>query len=354
MYRMFPPVFRDLWLWWLKTDQQEEDAVREEQRAAKSEIIDRLLALIREINTYKHPSKQEIVASDEEDSSDSVLHRGVDCWEDNADAGVENHEPEPTNRRSSEGMKLRDEFLKRRTSSRYQSLLRQREKLPMASYKEAILEMVKTHSVTIISADTGAGKTTQCPQFLLENALLEGIGDTINIVCTQPRRVAATSIADRVAEEMADPLGDQVGYQIRMDSRKSRHTKLLFCTTGVLLRRLHDDRKLQDITHVIVDEVHERQVQTDVLLVGLKHLLSTSRRDLKIILVRLRRNTNTLMLYLPHQLRCIFSLSDVCHNGFLAFCKLFRWCTDTRSTGSNFPRSKLLSRGCLGGNSAHH
>lgn len=80
-------------------------------------------------------------------------------------------------------------------------------------------------------------------------------------------------------------LGNQVGYQIRMEAKRSKNTRLLFCTTGVILRRLQDDRDLKSITHVIVDEVHERQVQTDVLLIALRQLLRTTRRDLKVILV---------------------------------------------------------------------
>lgn len=84
----------------------------------------------------------------------------------------------------------------------------------------------------------------------------------------------------------AKRLGNQVGYQIRMESKRSKNTKLLFCTTGVILRRLQDDHSLKSITHVIVDEVHERQVQTDVLLIALRQLLRTTRTDLKVILVR--------------------------------------------------------------------
>lgn len=81
-------------------------------------------------------------------------------------------------------------------------------------------------------------------------------------------------------------LGNQVGYQIRMEAVRSKNTKLLFCTTGVILRRLQDDNDLKTVTHIIVDEVHERQVQTDVLLIALRQILATSRKDLKIILVR--------------------------------------------------------------------
>lgn len=129
------------------------------------------------------------------------------------------------------------------------------------------------------------GKTTQCPQYIFEDALLQGRGDSVNIVCTQPRRVAATSVAERVSEEMCDRLGNQVGYQIRMESKKSAKTRLLFCTTGVILRRLQEDKDLQSISHLIVDEVHERQVEVDVLLIALRHILQTSRKDLKVILM---------------------------------------------------------------------
>ncbi len=124
---------------------------------------------------------------------------------------------------------------------------------------------------------------------MLEDALLHGRGDTVNILCTQPRRVAATSVAERVAEEMCErSVGQMVGYQIRMEAKRSSHTKLLFCTTGIVLRRLQDDSTLKGVSHVIVDEVHERQQQTDVLLIALRRLLNTARPDLKVILVRIK------------------------------------------------------------------
>ncbi len=94
------------------------------------------------------------------------------------------------------------------------------------------------------------------------------------------------SVAERVADEIDDNVGNQVGYHIRMESKKSKHTKLLFCTTGVVLRRLHDDPNLIGVTHVIVDEVHERQWEIDFLLIALRRLLNTTRKtDLKVILV---------------------------------------------------------------------
>ena len=182
----------------------------------------------------------------------------------------------------------------------------------MTSYRQQVLDMVRENPVTILCAETGAGKTTQCPQYILEQALLDGLGDQVQVLCTQPRRVAATSVAERVAEEMCEPLGKMVGYQIRMENKRSSQTRLLFCTTGVVLRRLQEDSNLKGVTHVIVDEgtslhcdtwklfffvllnkrslsfsciVHERQQQTDVLLIILRQLLKTTRPDLKVILV---------------------------------------------------------------------
>ena len=87
----------------------------------------------------------------------------------------------------------------------------------------------------------------------------------MSIICTQPRRVAATSVAERVAEEMAEPaLGETVGYQIRLEAKRSSKTRLLFCTTGVILRRLQENPMLTGITHICVDEVHERQYQVRI------------------------------------------------------------------------------------------
>lgn len=97
---------------------------------------------------------------------------------------------------------------------------------------------------------------------------------------------------------MDDDVGKLVGYHIRMESKKSKETKLLFCTTGVVLRRLQDDPNLEGVTHVIVDEVHERQWEIDFLLIVLRKLLSTTRStDLKVILVSFMKHHNHFSLY---------------------------------------------------------
>ena len=113
---------------------------------------------------------------------------------------------------------------------------------------------------------------TQVAQFLLEEASRSG--RPVNIICTQPRRISAIGVADRVAAERGERVGEgAVGYAVRGESRQSSETCLLFCTTGVLLRMLEEDSELRNVTHVLVDEVHERTVENDFLLLALKSLL---------------------------------------------------------------------------------
>ncbi|KAF9359069.1 hypothetical protein BGX26_000246 [Mortierella sp. AD094] len=166
----------------------------------------------------------------------------------------------------------------------FQALQMARAKLPAWSFKDQLVKAVKENPVVIVCGETGCGKTTQVPQFILDSWIQESIGEHANIVCTQPRRIAAIGVAERVAVERATDIGQQVGYAIRGENRSSRNTKLLFCTTGILLRRLHSDPTLQNITHVMVDEVHERSVDSDFLLIILRDLVRT-RKDLKLILM---------------------------------------------------------------------
>jgi hypothetical protein len=159
-----------------------------------------------------------------------------------------------------------------------------RQKLPSFSFRDIIISTVATNQVTIVCGETGCGKTTQVPQFILEDAISRKQGAKCNIVCTQPRRLSATAVAQRVSVERAETIGDVVGYSVRLDSKRSARTRLLFCTTGILLRQLHHDPQLSSITHILVDEVHERSVDSDVLLAVLR-LLMRSRRDLKLVLM---------------------------------------------------------------------
>jgi len=160
-----------------------------------------------------------------------------------------------------------------------------RKHLPVHDFKAEILRHVDENQVFVLSGETGCGKTTQVTQFILDHAIQSGVGAEVSIVCTQPRRVAAISVAEWVAKERGEPIGTSVGYQVKMDSKLPRHQgSMLYCTAGILLQRLQSNRRLESFTHVILDEVHERDVMTDIVFVLLKEVLR-KRSDVKVILM---------------------------------------------------------------------
>ncbi|KAG0493444.1 hypothetical protein HPP92_004438, partial [Vanilla planifolia] len=163
-------------------------------------------------------------------------------------------------------------------------MLEFRRSLPSYKEKEALLQAISRNQVVVISGETGCGKTTQIPQYILESEINATRGASCNIICTQPRRISAMAVAERVAAERGEKLGESVGYKVRLEGMKGRDTRLLFCTTGILLRRLLVDRNLKGVTHVIVDEIHERGMNEDFLLIVLKELLPR-RPELKLILM---------------------------------------------------------------------
>ncbi|KAG1713183.1 hypothetical protein DVH05_000903 [Phytophthora capsici] len=179
---------------------------------------------------------------------------------------------------------------------KFKHMLAARAKLPAGKEELQVIKCVQNNQVVLICGATGCGKTTQIPQFILDEYINRGAGGECNIICTQPRRIAAIGVATRVAQERCEDIADVVGYQIRMDAKKSSNTRLLFCTTGVLLRRLLNDRQLSGVSHVIVDEVHERNVDTDFLLSILRDLLP-QRPDLRVILMSATMNSELFVKY---------------------------------------------------------
>jgi HrpA-like RNA helicase len=121
------------------------------------------------------------------------------------------------------------------------------------------LKAIEDHPVVVLVGETGCGKSTQVPQIILDHPSRPEDA-MVNIVCTQPRRIAAISIAERVAAERGQSLGDTVGYQVRLQANYGPETKILYCTTGILLKKLQDPAYLSTVSHIILDEVHERQV----------------------------------------------------------------------------------------------
>jgi len=191
-----------------------------------------------------------------------------------------------------ENPRSRDEWKRRQTDAKLQARIADRRTLPAWEMREDIIDTVNSHQVTIISGETGSGKSTQSAQFILDDLYARALGETAKIICTQPRRISALGLADRVSDERCSIVGQEVGYIIRGESKSSSQTKITFVTTGVLLRRLQtsggssDDvvASLADVSHVIIDEVHERSLDTDFLLVLLRDVLR-KRKDLKLILM---------------------------------------------------------------------
>ncbi|KAI3664863.1 hypothetical protein L6452_43472 [Arctium lappa] len=175
-------------------------------------------------------------------------------------------------------------------------MLQARMSLPAFREKERLLQAIAQNQVIIISGETGCGKTTQLPQYILESEIESGRGAFCNILCTQPRRISAMAVADRVSTERGEPLGESVGYKVRLEGMKGKNTHLLFCTSGILLRRLLSDHNLHGVTHVFVDEIHERGMNEDFLLIVLKDLLPR-RRDLRLILMSATLNAQLFSNY---------------------------------------------------------
>lgn len=186
---------------------------------------------------------------------------------------------------------LREQLEALHISPSYRDIGTVRESLPAHAARDELLAALRANRVVVVAGETGCGKTTQVPQFVLDDAIARGCGSEVSIVVTQPRRVSAMGVAGRVAQERGESLDKlgadaQVGYAIRGERRASRSCRILFSTTGVLLRRLAagGDPTLQSVSHVIVDEVHERSTDSDLLLLLLRDVLKANPR-LRVVLM---------------------------------------------------------------------
>ncbi|MBN2040283.1 MAG: ATP-dependent RNA helicase HrpA [Spirochaetes bacterium] len=151
--------------------------------------------------------------------------------------------------------------------------------LPITEKKDEIIEAIRNNNILIISGETGSGKTTQIPKFCL--AAGRGVNGVIG--CTQPRRIAAISVADRIAQELGESAGNSVGYKIRFDDKSGKNPFIKIMTDGILLAETQNDPYLNYYDTIIVDEAHERSINIDFILGILKNLTSR-RRDLKLII----------------------------------------------------------------------
>ncbi|MDC7224875.1 MAG: ATP-dependent RNA helicase HrpA, partial [Spirochaetales bacterium] len=152
--------------------------------------------------------------------------------------------------------------------------------LPITAKREEIISLIRENQVVVLAGETGSGKTTQIPKFCLE----AGLGQKGKIIgCTQPRRLAAVSVASRIGEELKSDVGGLVGYKIRFEEKLSSQTRVKMMTDGVLLAETQSDRLLSQYDCIIVDEAHERSLNIDFLL-GVLRMLIKKRHDLKIII----------------------------------------------------------------------
>ncbi|XP_075689242.1 ATP-dependent RNA helicase A isoform X2 [Rhinoderma darwinii] len=176
-----------------------------------------------------------------------------------------------------------------------QSIRQERETLPVKKFENDIMHAIHNNPVVIIRGATGCGKTTQVPQYILDEFIRNDQAAQCNIVVTQPRRISAVSVAERVSYERAEEIGKSCGYSVRFESVLPRpHASVLFCTVGVLLRKL--EAGIRGISHVIVDEIHERDINTDFLLVVLRDVIQAF-PEIRVILMSATIDTSMFCEY---------------------------------------------------------
>ncbi|KAK9532533.1 hypothetical protein VZT92_009913 [Zoarces viviparus] len=294
VHQLLPPTYRDVWLEWRDSDQQQQEESRTAANKPRDQFIARLLTRLKQQQNQEQ--SLELGSQGQLGLGGAGDEEPEESWENLAslDIGEGGQELEDKSEKRGRGEGAleasRELLMKLRKSPLAHKLKAQREQLPVFQHRHRVLEALQRHPVVVVAGETGSGKSTQIPQFLLEELLTGGkVAKPCNIVVTQPRRISAMSLACRVSEEMGceDGPGSKsspCGYQIRMENQSGEWTRLLYCTTGVLLRKLQHDRHLSSLTHIIVDEVHERSVQSDFLLTILKDVVMR-RSDLQLILM---------------------------------------------------------------------
>ncbi|KAL1310940.1 hypothetical protein AAFC00_001163 [Neodothiora populina] len=265
-----PPAFRDLW-------QEFIDARREKRDSADRDTVKSLRELIR-------------LQTEEEADEDIVLTAGFRNRQKGLSGVSTPVEGEKKDGRPAleESQALKDMWLRKASTPSYQSMLQSRMNLPMYQFRDVALDIIEKNPVTILCGETGCGKSTQMPAFILEHELSRG--RPCKVYCTEPRRISAISLAQRVSEEMGDDKGavgtsrSLVGYSIRLESHTTAQTRLVYATVGIVLRMLESAKGIDDVTHLVIDEIHERSIDTDFLLIVLQSLL-LRRPDLKVVLM---------------------------------------------------------------------
>ena len=171
----------------------------------------------------------------------------------------------------------------------------ERKSLPVFDFKSQLTTMIRDNPVVLVKGATGCGKTTQIPQYILEHFILANRAAECNIIVTQPRRISAVSVAERIGQERCEGLCQSTGYSVRFETALPRpHGAILFCTVGTLLRKLESG--LRGISHVIVDEIHERDINSDFILIALRDM-SLAFPDLRVVLMSATVDTSLFSQY---------------------------------------------------------
>ncbi|KAF9452647.1 P-loop containing nucleoside triphosphate hydrolase protein [Macrolepiota fuliginosa MF-IS2] len=267
-FRLLPPTFRDLW-----------DELEEARKLRENSVNRQVWAKLRSIIEPKIDLNKKVTGkamkpiTDKKDLASSASQlRSVETI----------------------SQQLMTTYQALHANPSYQEMLPQRHNLPIAQYRSHIMDILEHNQILVLSGETGCGKSTQVPSFILEDQLSRG--RPCRIYCTEPRRISAISLAQRVSRELGEPpsavgtLNSLVGYAIRLESNISRNTRLAYVTNGIALRMLEGGMgqgggtAFDELTHIIIDEVHERTIESDFLLIVLKSLLE-QRSDLKVILM---------------------------------------------------------------------
>lgn len=269
VFLRLPPVWRELW------------AEFAAQKKEKSDAIDR--EAIRGFRDMVREKRDR----DEEDGvvlTTSFKKRAMLTPNDTSDESG----PEKQSKQAPASKVLQKIWYDKWHAPSYQKMMQQRMQLPMWGYREEVLRAIDREQVVIICGETGCGKSTQVPAFILEHQLSQG--KRCKIFCTEPRRISAISLAKRVSEELGERKNDigtsrsLVGYAIRLETNTSKETRLVYATTGIVMRMLESSNDLREVTHIVLDEVHERTIDSDFLLIILKKLM-LRRPDLKVVLM---------------------------------------------------------------------
>ena len=309
LHYILPSPYRELWMEWEKrqkeiSQQSKQDEIREKNAqltALVAKAQEARLVSLRKENARSKPLRPE--------PEPAILDQVRNSRRGPAAASEEAEQSDAWDLQElmgdPESVALRDELARRRQMEDLGDG-HPGDHLPITGLKEELLEYLEEEDFIIICAETGSGKTTQVPQFILDHEAARLRGAATYIMCTQPRRIAAVSVAERVAEERGEPRpgarGSRVGYHVRLDAASHKGTKLMFCTTGILLRQMASNPTLEGISHVLIDEVHERTMQSDFLLALVRAVAkrrnASRERPLKVVLMSATMDATLFSRYL--------------------------------------------------------